>query len=73
MSIIPLVQVLVLNTTLRSNVGLFRELGAFGAALNVAIIATLSLLIINKKKLYLYIALFLTFIVLMTILKKKYC
>ena len=71
MSIIPLVQVLVLNTTLRSNVGLFRELGAFGAALNVAIIATLSLLIINKKKLYLYIALFLTFIVLMTILKKS--
>jgi hypothetical protein len=71
MSIIPLIQVLILRTTLRDNVGLFRELGAFGAAVNVAVITSLSLYIIKRKKLYLYLALFLTFIVFMTILKKS--
>jgi hypothetical protein len=71
MSIIPLIQVLFLKTTLRDNVGLFRELGAFGAALNIGIIASLSLYITNKKKVFIYLALFFTFVVMMTILKKS--
>jgi len=71
MSVYPFIQGLVFKTTLRSHFGIFRELGAFGAALNIASIASLALYIIKSEKKYLYCAIFLSLIVMMTILKKS--
>lgn len=71
MSIPPFLQATLKGTSLRDNFGLFRELGAFGAALNVAIICSLTLMIIKEKKIFLYLAFLLTFIVFLTILKKS--
>jgi hypothetical protein len=71
MSVYPFFQGIILTTTLRNHFGIFRELGAFGAALNVATIASLALYIIKSKKKFLYCAIILSFIVMMTILKKS--
>jgi hypothetical protein len=71
MSIVPFIQGLFYKTSLRNHFGIFKELGAFGAALNIATIISLSMYIIKSKKIFLYIAIFLTLIVMMTILKKS--
>ena len=70
MSILPISQGIVEKSTLRWLPGLFREVGAFGSAMNTATILSLSLFIITQKKKYVYFAIFLSFGVLMTILKK---
>lgn len=70
MSIFPILQVIVNGTSLRYNFGYFRELGAFGGAMNIGTIIGISLFLITLKKKYLYIAVFFSFGVIMTILKK---
>lgn len=70
MSIIPISEAIFAGTSLRWLPGLFREVGAFGTAMNIGTIISISLLIITSKKKYLYIALFFSFGVLLTILKK---
>lgn len=59
------------RTPLRFVTTLFREAGAFGAALNVSTIISLTLYIITGSKKFLYIAVCFSFAVLMTILKKS--
>ena len=70
MSIFPMGQGLIAGSTLREFYGLFRELGAFGAAMNIATIISISLYIITSNKKYLYVAAFFSVGVMMTILKK---
>ena len=70
MSIGPMFNGLTAGTTLRRIPGLFRELGAFGTSMNIGVILSLSLYIITGKKRYIYFAVFLSFGVFLTILKK---
>lgn len=70
MSVFPIAQAILARSTLRWLPGLFREVGAFGSAMNTATIISLSLFIVTSKKKYLYIAIFFSVGVLMTILKK---
>ena len=70
MSIFPIAQGIIEATNLRWKPGLFREVGAFGSAMNIGTIIGISLFIITSKKKYIYIALFFSIGVLMTILKK---
>ena len=70
MSIFPISQGIIEATNLRWKHGLFREVGAFGSAMNIGTIIGISLFIITSKKKYIYIALFFSIGVLMTILKK---
>jgi hypothetical protein len=70
MSIFPIIQAIIDRSTLRWLPGLFREVGAFGSAMNTATIIAISLFITTSKKKYIYIALFFSIGVLMTILKK---
>jgi hypothetical protein len=72
MSIVPIFTGLITGTNLRNvQPGLFRELGAFGSAMNIGVILSLSLFIITGQKKYIYLALFLSFGVFFTILKKS--
>jgi hypothetical protein len=67
----PIIKVLITGSTLRhSYSGLFRELGAFGSVMNMGVILCLSLFIITKEKKYIYFAIFLSFGVFLTVLKK---
>ena len=70
MSIVPIIQAIIDRSTLRWLPGLFREVGAFASAMNTGTIIGISLFIITSKKKYIYIALFFSVGVLMTILKK---
>lgn len=70
MSIVPITQGLLAGTTLRWIPGLFREVGAFGAAMNIGTILALSLYIITGKKIYIYLACYFSFGILLTVLKK---
>jgi hypothetical protein len=70
MSIVPIAQGIITGTNLRWLPGLFREVGAFATAMNAGTIIGLSLFIITSKKKYIYMALFFSFGILMTILKK---
>ena len=71
MSIGPILQGLLAGTTLRLIPGLFRELGAFGSSMNIGVIISLSLYIVTGEKKYIYFAIFLSFGVFLTILKKS--
>lgn len=71
MSIPQIVQGLMTGVSLRDVPGFFRELGAFGAAMNIGVTLCLSLFIMGRRPVYLYIAVFFTFAVLLTILKKS--
>lgn len=70
MSIVSIFQSLSNGSSLRDYSGLFRELGAFGAVMNICTIISLALFLITSKKLYLYIAILFSIGVMMTILKK---
>lgn len=69
-SIPPLIGGLIDGDSLRTHPGLFREAGALGTTMNCGLIIAVSLFIFTKKKIYLYFALFLTFGVFFTTLKK---
>ena len=71
MSIIPVIQAILKLGSLREIPGFFRELGAFGSAMNIGALISISLFLITSKKKYLYIAIFFSFVVFMTILKKS--
>ncbi len=71
MSIGPVMQGLATGVSLRQVPGFFRELGAFGAAMNVAVTLCLSLYVMTRRAIYLYVAGFFTFGVFLTILKKS--
>jgi O-antigen ligase len=51
--------------------GFFRELGAFGAVMNISCILSLSLFIKAKNKYFLYLAVLCTFFIFLTIMKKS--
>lgn len=70
MSIVPILQGIITGTSLRDIPVYFRELGAFGAVMNISTIISLTLYIITSNKKYLYLAVFFSFGVMMTILKK---
>ena len=70
MSVFPILQAIFSRTTLRDIPTLFRELGAFGVVMNISTIISIALYIITSKKKYLYWAVFFSFGVMMTILKK---
>lgn len=59
------------STSMREHFGLFREAGAFSTSLNIAIIIGLFLYSVNPKRFYLYSSLFLSLIVMLTIIKKS--
>lgn len=71
MSIGPVMQGLAAGVSLRQVPGFFRELGAFGAAMNVGVTLCLSLYVMTRRAIYLHIAGFFTFGVCLTILKKS--
>lgn len=71
MSVGPILRSLESGTSLRWIPGMFRELGAFGSSMNIGVIISLSLYIISGKKIYIYLAVFLSFGVFLTILKKS--
>jgi hypothetical protein len=71
MSIGPIFKGLFAGTSLRYIPGLFRELGAFGSSMNIGVIISLSLYIITNQKKYIYYAIFLSFGVFLTLLKKS--
>lgn len=71
MSLGPIFQAISESTSLRFLPGYFRELGAFGSAMNIGCIIGISLYIITEKKRYLYIAMYCSFVLMMTILKKS--
>jgi hypothetical protein len=70
MSIFSILQGIITRTSLRDIPVMFRELGAFGAVMNISTIISIALFIITSKKKYLYFAVFFSFAVMMTILKK---
>lgn len=70
MSLFSVVQGIVAGTSLRDIPVLFRELGAFGAVMNISTIMSIALYFITSKKQYLYLAVFFSLAVMMTILKK---
>lgn len=70
MSLGPILQAILEGSTLRWLPGLFREVGAFGTSMNIATIMSLTLFILGGKREYLYLAIFFSFGVVMTILKK---
>lgn len=70
MSFFPIMQAIFTRSSLRDIPTLFRELGAFGVVMNISTIMSISLYMITSNKKYLYIAVFFSFGVLMTILKK---
>ena len=51
--------------------GIFREAGAFGSFMNVAVIFSLTLTLVTKNKKYLKYALYFTFLIFLTVLKKS--
>jgi hypothetical protein len=51
--------------------GFFRELGAFGAVMNISCILSISLFIKTKKKYFMYLAVLCTFFIFLTIMKKS--
>lgn len=59
------------SSSMREHFGLFREAGAFATSINIAIIIGLFLFSINRKKFFLYMAIFLSLIVMLTIIKKS--
>jgi hypothetical protein len=59
------------NFEYRSQITLFKELGAYGTAMNFGLIFSLTLRILKKNKLYTYIALLFTVAIFTTILKKS--
>jgi hypothetical protein len=69
-SIISIFQSLSAGASLREYSGLFRELGAFGSVMNISTIISISLYLITSKKIFLYLAMFFSIGVMMTILKK---
>jgi hypothetical protein len=71
MSIIPVIQAVTTVVSLREIPVFFRELGAFGSAMNIGTLISISLYLITTKKRYLYLAVFFSFVVFMTILKKS--
>jgi hypothetical protein len=71
MSIISIVQSLTAGSSLRDYSGLFRELGAFGSVMNICTIISISLYLITSNKFFLFLALFFSFGVMLTILKKS--
>lgn len=70
MSIFSILQGIFTGFSLRDIPVLFRELGAFGAVMNISTIISIALYIITSKKKYLYLAIFFSLAVMMTILKK---
>ena len=70
MSIFSILQGIVTGSSLRDIPVLFRELGAFGAVMNISTIISIALYIITSNKKYLYWAVFFSVAVMMTILKK---
>lgn len=71
MSIFSILQGIFSGSSLRDIPVLFRELGAFGAVMNISTIISISLYIITSNKKYLYWAVFFSVAVMMTILKKS--
>ncbi|MBC7886425.1 MAG: hypothetical protein H7Z13_00950 [Ferruginibacter sp.] len=71
LSVIPVLGGLLSGLSLRFETVFFRELGAFGSAMNIGTILCISLFIITSKKKYLYLAVFFSFGILITILKKS--
>lgn len=70
-SIFSVTQGIIAKTTLRYSPGLFREAGALASFLNIGTIISFSLYIYTKNKKYLQIALVLSFLVVLTTLKKS--
>lgn len=70
MSIFSVLQGLLARTSLRDIPVMFRELGAFGAIMNICTVISISLYIITSRKFYLYFAVYFSLAVVMTILKK---
>ena len=71
MSIFSVFQGLASGASLRGIPVMFRELGAFGAVMNISTIISIALYIITSQKKYLYLAVFFSLAVMMTILKKS--
>ena len=71
MSIGPVVQGLLAHTSLRRLPGMFRELGAFGSSMNIGVVICFSLYVMTGEKKYILYAIFLSFGVFLTILKKS--
>jgi hypothetical protein len=69
-SIFPISEGLIGDVELRWIPTLFREMGAYSAAMNIGTIIGISMYIITSKKRYLYIAGYFSFGILLTILKK---
>lgn len=61
----------IINFDYRAQITLFKELGAYGTAINFALIFSITLKILTKNKLYLYLAFFFTFAIFTTLLKKS--
>lgn len=70
-SIFSLIQAGIQGTTLRWAKGVFREVGALAATLNVGTIMALVLYKAKNNKVYLIIALYFSIVVFITILKKS--
>lgn len=71
LSLPPIIEGLSQGTNLRWLPGVFRELGAFALAMNIAILICLSLFISSKNRIYFILALFFSSAVFMTVLKKS--
>jgi hypothetical protein len=67
----PILTGLLSGTPLRDHPGVFRESGAFGAAMNMGIVLCLAVFISSRKRFYLILAGFLTFGIALTTLKKS--
>jgi hypothetical protein len=70
MSILPVIEGITLGIAREAH-GIFREGGAFGAAMNIGSILGLTLYIITKKEKYFLISIFLTLGVLLSTIKKE--
>lgn len=55
----------------QSYFGFFRELGAFGAVLNISCIIALTIFLKTRKRKFLFIAILCTFFIVLTIMKKS--
>lgn len=71
LGIIPFCQAIIKLESMRWYPGFFRELGALGGCMNIGVILSLYLLVKERKKIYLVIALVFSIIIFATILKKS--
>jgi hypothetical protein len=71
LSLQPFFSGIIEGTSLRWLPGIFRELGAFALMMNLALIASITLYSITRKKIYVYLSIFFIICITMTVLKKS--